>query len=499
MSPSASPADRTRRFLERVAPGAATTWADMSIEIAAESWTSSAETAAALLTTLLLRLDEFAPTVHLCVPAGRNTRLPRLGDDPLIEALRNEHAGFRSVERLSASPAAAPAVRFVLGGSHRNGISLDIGGWRCGLAAETGACDGQPVASAFTAVLAANEVLQQMLRPFTRVRPFRGLVSLWDLAVDGANGPDGIDVIDLNGVAFAACGGVASATGWTLALYDLTGAPRLVDPDAIDDEGTNLNRHLTASFGDIGEPKAELLATLLDAAGAHSEVRVGRWASGASDAIEVVVVSPDHDAVRRQVQLDLPRVVLAGGTGDQGTYQVASHRFDTYACACCLWRGDLTDRSPLDGVARALGLDRSRLEPLLESGQPLPDDVLASIEDEAVRSSVSGVPGTELVEHVCATIRVAPAAPAVSAPMLAASPGVLLATELIKEQLGAPTPLRTGKNTLVGSALAGPHTRWVSTRSKRPGCECTDDVYVEHYKQKWPAGGGPASRSGADH
>lgn len=484
MSLNASPADRTRRFLDRIAPGADAKWTDLHVEIAAEQWTPSAEIVTALLTTLLLRLDEFAPTIHLLVPAERKTRLPGLRDGALIDALRHEHGGFSSIERLTASAAADPTVRLVVGSSASHDISIDVDGWRAGLRAATGRCEGVPVAAAFAGVLAANEVLQQMLRPFIRVRPFEGLVSLWDLAISGSDGPE-VGIVDLDAVAFAACGGVASAAGWTLALHELAGKPLLVDPDAIDDEGTNLNRHLTASYLDIGQPKATLMATLLDDAGAESEVSVARWSSATGQSVEIVLASPDHDGVRRQVQLDLPRVVLAGGTGDGGTYQVASHSFIDGACACCLWRGDLTDSSPLDGAARSLGVERGLLEPYVNSAEPLPPAVLSKVEDDSVRAALKMVPGSQLVEHVCATIRVAPAAPAVSAPMLSAAPGILLAAELIKERLHAPTSLRADANTLTASVLGAPHARWVSRRAKRPGCECTDDLYIEHYRRKW--------------
>jgi len=481
---SASPADRTRRFLDRIAPGAESQLRDLHVEISAEAWTSTAEIVAALLTTLLLRLDLLAPTIHLCVPSSRRGRLPRLHDGSLIEALAIEHAGFASVARLTESPADEPDIRLVIGGSNHEGTTVDVAGWRVGLGAALGRCHGVPATAAFAAVLGADEVLQQLLRPFVRVRTFRGLVSLWDLRIGGADGPE-VGVVDLDGVAFAACGGVASATGWSLALHQLRGAPRLVDPDVIDDEGTNLNRHLTASFEDIGFTKASLLGRMLDEAGAQSEATVGRWATEHATGVDLGVASPDHDRVRRQVQLDFPSVMLAGGTGDNGTYQVARHTFLDGACACCLWRGDLSDSSSLDGAARALGSDRALLEPYTESSHPLPDDVLSQVVDGSIRASVRGVPGRQLVEHVCATIRLAPAAPAVSAPMLAAAPGVLLAVELIKERLGARTPLRLGANTLTASIFGGPHARWIATRGKRPGCECTDDLYTAHYRRKW--------------
>ena len=196
-------------------------------------------------------------------------------------------------------------------------------------------------------------------------------------------------------------------------------------------------------------------------------------------------MTPDSDRVRRQVQLDLPRVLLAGGTGDNGSYQVARHNFVDHACACCLWRGDLTDSSPVDGVARALGLNRTELEPYLDSSDPLPSEILSSIREDSVRADLKDVSGRQLVQHVCATIRLTPATPAVSAPMLAAAPGVLLAVELTKEQLGTPTPMQDGSNTLTASVLGGPHARWVSSRAKRPGCECTDDLYSAFYRRRW--------------
>lgn len=342
-------------------------------------------------------------------------------------------------------------------------------------------------------MLGANDVLQHMLAPFIRVRHFAGLVSLWDLQVPGEDGP-AIDYIDLDRTAFCGCGGVASATGWSLALHRLRGSPLLVDPDAIDDEGTNLNRHLTASFQEIGVPKARLLQQMLDGAGASSSFRIERWNHQHSDLADLVVVSPDHDGVRRQVQLDLPRVVLAGGTGDDGTFRVARHEFPVDACAGCLWRGDLTDRSPVEGAARALGLDAAILEEYVESQDPLPAEILEAISDEAIRADISAIPGRRLLEHVCAEIRVSPTAPALSAPMLAAAPGILLTTELIKERLGSVTPLRRDASTLTGTVLGGPHSRWISRRTKRPGCECTDPLYIEHYRRKWGGEAGALNR-----
>jgi hypothetical protein len=485
MSENASPADRTQRFLDLVAPGVSHNWANVHIEISAREWTSTAEVIAALLTTLLLRLDSLCPTIHLRVPLVRHRALPRLDDEPLINALRHEHEQFQSVSRLTDGVAEDPLVRFEIGGDDDRSISIDVTGWLVGLRARTGRSEGIPVVAAYGAVLAANEVLQQLLHPFVRVRTFDQMVSLWDLSIDGVDGP-AVGPVDLDNVAFAACGGVASATAWSLALHELRGAPLAVDPDRIDKEGTNLNRHLIASFTDLGVPKAMLLGAMLDAAGARTRVDVAEWTSSSAEGIDTVIASPDNDRVRRQVQLDLPRLLLAGGTGDHGTYRVASHSFVDGACGCCLWRSDLTDRSPLESTARLLGIDPRLLQPHITSDRPLPAIVLSQISDPATRSSLTSTPGRELIEHICATVQISPAAPAVSAPMIAAAPGVLLATELIKAQLRAVTPLREQANVLTASVFGGPHHQWTSHMGKRAGCECTDPLYVGHFRRKWP-------------
>ena len=75
--------------------------------------------------------------------------------------------------------------------------------------------------------------------------------------------------------------------------------------------------------------------------------------------------------------------------------------------------------------------------------------------------------------------------PAVSVPMLSAAAGVLLAVEIAKHSYdgapGAPGHLvRT-------SILTGPHHRWYSQRHKTADCQCTEAVYQNHYKSRWPA------------
>lgn len=469
--------------MTRIAPTASPSeLASRHVELVAARWGPDIEITIALAATLLLRLDAFAPVLHLVVPNTRHRRLPRLRDGSLVSALEEEHSGFSSVARFTTGSSSDPCARIVVGGDGR-GVTVGASGWRCGVGDLPGEPPGNALAAAYAGVLAAAEVFQAMLEPFAgAVRRYRGRISLWDLAVDGRNGPALPEPLDLGQIAFAACGGVATGTFWTLALLRLTGRPLLVDPDVIDDERTNLNRHLTASHADIGQPKANLAAAMLADAGAAPTPLPERWNTPEA-AIKTVVVTPDDDSVRRQVQLDLPRTVLNGGTSDDGIYAVSRHNFLTNACLACTARSDLVDRSPVAAAARRMGLREDQLMPHIDNPEPLPPEVIAKAtaltHDE--RRRLAGVGGRQVLEHVCGTIRPMAAGPAVSAPMLSAAPGVLLASELARLALGQEAP---GSVTMT-SILTGPHSRWTFLRQKTADCACSDELYRRHYRSKW--------------
>lgn len=483
-----SPSDRTGRLVRRVAPLArAQDLRRCHVELVAGDG-AAAEAAIAFAATLLLRLDDFAPALHLVAPAARHRALPLLDDGPLADAIGAAHAGFSSLERFSATPATTPDLRIVFGGD-RDGIPVTVAGWRVGVGVPPlPAAWHSPAAAAYAGVLAAAEVFQHLVAPHgARTRPFRGIVSLWDFAVGGADGPTHDGAVDLDDVAFAACGGVASATFATLALFPLSGRPLLVNPDTIDDDATNLNRHLTATVADIGAGKAALAARMLDTAGTAAVHRQQRWRTP-QHPFELAVTSPDDDAVRRMVQLDLPRVVLSGGTSDDGLYTVSRHDFVHGACVGCIARADLVDRSPLAAAARRLGLRESDLAGHVERDESLPDDVIAQAAvDDTTRAVLAATPGRQLVERLCGTLRPALTGPALSAPMLAAAPGVLLAAETVKEVTATFGRTQPGTVTTT-SILTGPHSRWRTSRSKRGGCECGDATYRDFYSERWGHG-----------
>ncbi len=132
---------------------------------------------------------------------------------------------------------------------------------------------------------------------------------------------------------------------------------------------------------------------------------------------------------------------------------------------------------PLATTARCLGISATLLNAVVADNPPLPEHVLnaLSLDD---REQLRGVQGGDLVARVCAQLRPLPAEPAVSAPMLSAAPGVLLAGDLAQHVMGGDVHLTSAANMVGKNVLNGPHPRWLTTILKRPGCECLDPRYV---------------------
>jgi hypothetical protein len=494
----AGPLDRTRRFLAQTTPdvdAAVSAMSAVEIELVSLRPTPSSEIALALTASLLLRLDGAAPRIHLVAPSNRLISLPRMADGPLIDELTAAHDGFCSVDRLSAGRAQRPALRLVFSGD-ADGVDIQSTGWACAVGRKLPEQDGNPIAAAFAGVLGSAEALRVLMAAAgsaARTRAFRGCVSLWDYSLGANIGPELPEVLQLDNLFFAGCGGVGSAIAWTLSVLRLDGAPLAVDMDSIDEEATNLNRHLTAGFADLGKSKAELFAALLRTAGATPTaltLALGDVDQQLRGRIDVGVISVDDDAVRRAFQLDLPRLVLNGGTGDLGQYRVTWHDFAHGACLGCISRADHVDASPEHGLARRVGLPLGDLEPYLRSAEPLPEVVLSQMTlTDGERDRLRGTRGRDLLEVACGQLRPLPDEPAVSAPMLSAAPGVLLAGEIVKTRMDEPRPLSADHNSLTASILKGPHAGMLTKREKTGDCSCTDAVYTDFYRRKWAAKG----------
>jgi hypothetical protein len=488
----AGPSDRTRRWLSTLGNPAALTQSlsSATVELSAPTGDPAAEIALAMAATLLLRLDEAAPALVIDVPQTRSIALPRLHDPDLADALALEHAGLASIARLTRGRAASPTVRLIFG-ADGPGLTIDSDGWVVAVGNLLPG-RGNPVAAAYAGVLACTEVIKNLLHragvQHRRIRPWRGTVSLWDHTLGSADpGPAIGGPVDLDDVAFIGCGGICAATAWTLALLPLAGTPLAIDDDTLDD--TNLNRQIIAGWAQVGELKAELVAAALRPAGAQPRPIPRRWDTVELElrrACDIGVISVDHDPTRREVQLDLPRLLLNAGNADTGLYRVTRHDFLSGACLACISHGNERSTSPEQSAAQRLGLPLAELQIHLDANTPIPEDLLAyaSITD-AERNRLRGVRARVALGIVCGDFAPAPDQPALSMPALSAAPGVLLAAELVKERLGGAPSLSPNRNHLAASILAGPHERWSTWRGKRAGCACSEHEYQHFYRGRW--------------
>jgi hypothetical protein len=488
------PADRTRRFLRKIGADEVAIAArapHVVIELTAARLDPATEIALALTAILLVRLADFAPTIRIVVPCDRTVALPRLPDTPLPDALVAAHTGFTSVSRITTTSMGRCDLRLVFNGP-ADGIPVNSAGWALAIGHRLDGT-GNGLAAAYAGVLAAAEAFKIIIGAVPlRVRPWRGVASLWDNSMTPVIGPP-IPQLDLGGHAWVGAGGVASATAWTLAAVRhagtrLSGHGTVIDDDLIDEDGTNLNRHLIALMTDLNAGKADLFAGLLAACGLDLTPHRSRWEelAAAQRHPALVAISVDDDEVRRTVQFDMPRIVLNAGTGDQGGYQASAHNFLDGACLACISRADKAVSSPEASLAARLGIPLETVRPLLRSTDPLPGHVLgmARLTDDE-RTEIAYLPGRRLLQRFCDELLLADDGPAVSAPMLSAAAGVLLAVEIAKHsQDDAPgAPGRVVRT----SILTGPHDRWYSQRYKTTDCQCTETVYRDHYKSRWLA------------
>lgn len=73
--------------------------------------------------------------------------------------------------------------------------------------------------------------------------------------------------------------------------------------------------------------------------------------------------------------------------------------------------------------------------------------------------------------------------PPVSAPMLSAKPGVLLAGEQAEHSLGYEVPLASALNVVGSNVLKGSYRAWPIDVLKRPGYECLDPMSNQYYSR----------------
>ena len=195
------------------------------------------------------------------------------------------------------------------------------------------------------------------------------------------------------------------------------------------------------------------------------------------------------------MQFDLPHALLNAGTvGPE--FMVSRHDYGSGPCAECLYpERPRAVHAPAELLAVQSGLEVSEVAELLVSGRPLdagqaehvvrrgrlmfPPEVVARARTEGIRA---------LTAVACTTAQVQQNLPAATIGFVAALPGLLLASELVKEatlrnQDGAP-PLLADRNVFRLDTFGSLKSELELSRPSRT-CRCRETAMRSAYGRRW--------------
>lgn len=298
-------------------------------------------------------------------------------------------------------------------------------------------------------------------------------------------------------------GAIGNGAAWVLSrVPGLGGRLHLVDHEEVD--LTNLQRYVLATMDDVGASKVALAEGFFREEGLEVHAHPERWGVYLANRddwnLPKVAVAVDSADDRRAVQAALPRWIANAWTqpDDLG---VSRHSFlGDHACLTCLylpegkrkseaeiiaeivgfpedWRevgerlykGTPTDRSFLERIAAARGVDIEQLLPF--EGKPLRVLYQEGVCGGAVIGFSDGSRADARAEVPMA--------------FQSALAGIMLAAELVANAAGykdAPPPVTTRMDLLrpLGAMLSFPRPKYHSGR-----CICQDADYVGSYRAKY--------------
>ncbi len=334
--------DRTRRMFETLGINAeALAWhRGLTVVVRLDPGADAARSlATAALVDLLVRLQPVVGSVVL--------------DCTRADAMARDLQDRFPLEIRDVSNGAAAALAVSVGGASDScDLLVDGAGW-CLAVGET--CpvedDGNPVGPMAMGAVGAAEVFKLLFRtahpdePLSRrFVPHRGPFSLWNWSASWTS-PALPETMWIDAVLVGA-GGVGAGVITTLApLGDrLQGRLNVVDDDRLDLYNLNRVTYARVEEADRGDEK-------VSSARAYLARRLGRLDVGAVPEVyrafarriarrkdrryPLVMTGVDDDAIRYEVQRDLPRVLIDGATGSQGNLRLDRVGFGVSGCLGC--------------------------------------------------------------------------------------------------------------------------------------------------------------------
>ena len=460
-----------------------------------------------LISNLLFRMYPLVNTVLVDFP--NNPKL--LGAIPM---LRRSHFGD-AVVLLSEDIRAGVSVN-----SHRNSsekvINVSVGydfsadvcvandGWVVSVndEVEPGLLDN-PIGAYAAACAGVAEVLKEILHRLNldeaagrKFRPSGALrFSTFNYAV-GPNvaNPELPKTIDLNRLLIAGVGSGGSVTAMTLAaIQGVRGLFGVVDPDEV--IGRNLQRYPFALAADA-ESKAKkvtLAKRLLDQAdcecvdyaASYEEVSAELRKCGFMD---LVVGTVHTGAARRNIQLDLPRVLLDAAVTERAELVVRRTLFGQTACMGCYYPKD-TLYSEAKIFSELLDLDTAEVELLRASNGRFTAQQVQRIRNHVSEPNFIFPEPSERWgdwRHKCGRLPLGKdRSNEVPVPHVTALAGVLVAGEVVKERL-FPEDALNSYYLLDTLGRVSPH--YPVLRSPRPDCDICQDADARlSFEHHWPA------------
>ncbi|WP_180955075.1 ThiF family adenylyltransferase [Bacillus sp. V3-13] len=308
----------------------------------------------------------------------------------------------------------------------------------------------------------------------------------------GMDNPDLPDTPNVGIVHMVGAGAIGNAFVHTLASFNnIHGQLLVIDADIVD--LSNLNRYILARKDDIGHCKVDLIKKSLN----HTALNVVGFNETWIDfiqhygrSLDTVVCTVDSAEARREIQSDLPRLLLDGATSGF-TFSLSSHNFLEGACLGCIHLPNSNDYAVEEEMARILGwsvgevFNALRTDHLLnlmeisqiEAYQQFPQGSLVSFVGKPLRTLWSkelcgrSSINKDQVEYVGTT------------GFVSIIPGILLAGELIKEVYFKDNVY---KGRFIANVLTGPtkHSVQKPEKDSRCGSYCYDPAMIQAYNIK---------------
>jgi molybdopterin/thiamine biosynthesis adenylyltransferase len=252
--------------------------------------------------------------------------------------------------------------------------------------------------------------------------------------------PSTVNVQDLTIVGVGAGGG---ATAYALAsLYDLEGKITLVDSDEV--KPSNMNRYVYALYTDATNhrPKVEVVKELFSCfkkldIRAHQISYQECVASSKIDSIDILISTVDSKETRRNIQWDMPRVILDAATVLSEFY-VRRVDIGKSPCLICTHSPKEVARSLEEILSAATGLSASEIAELRSTNACLTQEHIKRMTKSSKKygftlPSVGERFSDWWVMH-CGELVLSATQERFPLPFATVLPGILIAGEVIKER-----------------------------------------------------------------